>query len=254
MLNHFSPGNYRFVPGHATFSSGTVADDGYQIVRATFRNMVPLADGFAAMNAHLQGIGRSSQAVCGIELRSPKPFTPPDFAVFNAGYVNLLTQYGLHLGSLGQNLAPAARSNLAPVVAAHTPEVPSMYGFSYTVPGKTSRPNFIVAGVGDLRSGGVGPEFSIRYGETSPDAIREKSLFVMNGVGKMIAAMGAAWADVTGCNYYATHAMTEALHQELLAPLGAAGALGMTWFYVKPPVTIMELEIDARGVSAEIVI
>ncbi|MEI7466713.1 MAG: hypothetical protein WCL57_00655 [Chloroflexota bacterium] len=250
MLNHFSPGNYRFVPGHATFSSGTVADDGYQIVRATFRHMLPVADGFVAMQQHLQNVGRSTQAVCGLELRSPKPFTPPDFAVFNAGYVKLLAQYGLHLG----DLAPAARSNLAPVLPTHTPNVPSMYGFSYTLPGKTTCPNFIVAGVGDLRSGGVGPEFSIRYGETTPDAIREKSLFVMNGVGKMIAAMEASWADVTGCNYYATHAMDEALHRELLVPMGAAGALGMTWFYVKPPVTIMELEIDARSVSAEIVI
>jgi hypothetical protein len=250
MLNHFPQGNYRFLPSHATFSSGTIADDGYGIVRALFRRPIPLAQGFVAMNTHLQAVGRKSSAVCGIELRSPKPFTPADFAEFNKGYVQLLTANGLHLG----DLAPAARSNLAPCLPAYTPDEPSMYGFSYTVPGKTARPNFIVAGVGDLRKGGVSPEFAIRYGETNPDAIREKTLFVMAGVGKVIDALGASWGDVTGCNYYAPFPLDESLLKELLAPLGASAGFGMTWHYVLPPVDIMALEIDARNVSGDVII
>ncbi|MFN8446716.1 MAG: hypothetical protein U0175_38340, partial [Caldilineaceae bacterium] len=105
MLIDAHAGNYRFLPSHATYSSGAVAMAGYAIVHATFRRPRPVAQAFAEVQAHLNGLGRPMQAVCGFELRSPKPFTFDGFAQFNQGYVDLLKQYGLHI----DGYAPAAR-------------------------------------------------------------------------------------------------------------------------------------------------
>src|SRR5688572_33510475 len=103
-------GNYRFLRGIAPYSAGAVADDGFEIVHARFYRPVPLAEGFERVREHLSAAKRPLPALCGMELRSPKPFTFQGFNDFNAGYVQVLSQWGV----IQDKVNPVARTNIAP--------------------------------------------------------------------------------------------------------------------------------------------
>src|SRR6266540_3843663 len=98
MLRHCPSGNYRFVPGITAFSSGTVAMPGHEIVHATLRAPVPWREGFARIDRHLSEQERPRTALCGIELRSPAPFTFGGFDDFNQGYRALLVEWKILVG------------------------------------------------------------------------------------------------------------------------------------------------------------
>ena len=68
--------------------------DGYAIERARFARPLPVAPGFAAIEAHLASLGRPRTALCAAELRSPRPFSMDGFKEFNQGYVAVLKQLG----------------------------------------------------------------------------------------------------------------------------------------------------------------
>src|SRR6266571_6524511 len=85
-----SKGRYRFVRGIAPYSSGAVAMPGYEVVHATLDPAPPYRRGFERVDAHLRTAGRPPQALCGIELRSPRPFTFQGFIDFNREYVENL--------------------------------------------------------------------------------------------------------------------------------------------------------------------
>ena len=93
MLRDVSTGGYRFLPGISAFSSGVVATSGWEIVHATLAAPVPWRDGFARIDRHLREAGRPRAALCGIELRSPAPFTFGGFDEFNEGYRSLLAEW-----------------------------------------------------------------------------------------------------------------------------------------------------------------
>src|ERR1043166_4768128 len=86
-------GNYSFVKGISPYSAGAVASRGFEIEHARIQPALPLRAGFAAVDRHLKALGRPRQALCGIELRSPRPFTFQGFADFNAGYVDILKSW-----------------------------------------------------------------------------------------------------------------------------------------------------------------
>jgi len=46
---------------------------------------------------HLKSLGRPRQALCAMELRSPRPFTFQGFADFNGGYVDILRSWDILL-------------------------------------------------------------------------------------------------------------------------------------------------------------
>ncbi len=259
MLTPFNEGNYEFLPGSATFSSGARAVRGYAMVRASFFRVLPLAQAFAAMQQHLAGLGRPMTAVAGIELRSPKPFSFAGFGGFNKGYIELLQQYGLQSA---EGKGVAARSNLAPEPLSIAPSEPGVLAFCYTVPGNPARPQFVAAGSGELRpaaSGGSGAATSprdliVRLGETSPDAMREKAIYCMNAVADELKGLGVGWEDCTGVNLYTVHSMDSYLVNDILKPIGATGIQGVHWYYTRPPIEEIEFEVDARGVSQEIIL
>ena len=145
MLKDAKAGNYRFLPGIPAFSSGVVAMPGFEIVHATLAAPLPWREGFARIDRHLREAGRPRTALCGIMLRSPKPFTFDGFDEFNQGYRAVLGEWGILLD--GDN--PIPRTNVAPVVGA--PGEPALYAFDYTVAGTTAQPTFVVAGAGELR-------------------------------------------------------------------------------------------------------
>jgi len=143
----FAPGGYRYIRGVFQYSAGVAAEPGFALERARFLRPPPLAEGFAAVEAHLKAIGRPSTAFAACELRSPKPFTEQGFVDFNRSYVQTLERWGLYKD--GRN--PVARSNVCP--AYDVPPEPSFYAFSYTVPARASRGTFIVAGSGEAPEG-----------------------------------------------------------------------------------------------------
>lgn len=247
MLRDCSKGGYRYVPGITAFSSGTVAMSGHEIVHATLATPLPWRDGFARIDRHLKDQQRPRAALCGIELRSPAPWSFEGFAEFNEGYRALLRDWDILIGDDN----PIPRTNVAPVLAA--PSQPSLYAFAYTVPGATSSPTFIVAGAGEMKERGRGADGIVRHGDTSADAMREKARFVMGIMQERLKALGADWSRVSTIDVYTAQPI-HGLMDDVLAPAGAAAIHGVRWFPSRPPIQGLEFEVDMRGVQRELVL
>jgi hypothetical protein len=248
MLRDGPDGSYRFLPGSTAFSSGVVASPGWEIVHATLGAPVPWRGGFTRIEHHLREQNRERGALCGIELRSPAPFTFEGFANFNDGYRKVLDEWGL----LVQGDNPIPRTNVAPITGA--PAEPSLYAFDYTIQGRTPTPTFVVAGAGEMRDRARGVDGIIRHGETSPEAMREKARFVMGVMQERMRALGADWNQVTTIDIYTPQPIRDLLVEEILPAAGAAAIHGVRWFPSRPPIQGLEYEMDLRGVFREIVL
>jgi hypothetical protein len=244
-LQPFAAGGYRFNPYQFQYSGGVVAEPGYRIEHARFAKLLPLAEGFAAVEAHLARLGRPPTAFCACELRSPAQFSEAGFIAFNRHYVQQLASWGIFRDEVN----PVARSNVCPPVA--PPATPSFYAFSYTVPGEGG--GFVVAGSGEARDGAGGyTERIVRLGDTSPAGMREKARCVLEIMEERMAALGAGWADVTATQVYTVYDIHSFLADEIVARGAAAG--GLIWHFARPPVEGLEYEMDVRGVGHELVI
>jgi len=253
MLRDHPGGDYRFMPGISAFSCGTVAKPGHEIVHVTLAAPVPWRAGFARIDRHLGERKRPRTALCGIELRSPQPFTFAGFGQFNEGYRALLADWGILVGDDN----PIPRTNVCPVAAA--PSEPSLYAFSYTIPAATESasarpPSFIVAGAGELRDRAQGPEGIVRHRDTSPDGMREKARFVMATMQERLRTLGGDWSRVTTIDVYTAQPIHGFLADEILKPAGAAAVHGVHWFPSHPPIQGLEFEMDMRGVARELVL
>ncbi|TMQ25284.1 MAG: RidA family protein [Candidatus Rokuibacteriota bacterium] len=247
MLRDHPTGNYRFLPGISAFSSGVIAMPGHEIVHATLGAPVPWRDGFALVERHLRAQGRTRTALCGVELRSPAPFTFDGFAKFNEGYRALLGEWDILVGDDN----PIPRTNVAPVIAA--PGEPSLYAFAYTIGGTTPAPTFVVAGAGEMRDRAQGADGIVRRGDTSPDGMREKARFVMNVMQERMRALGADWRRATAIDVYTAQPIHDYL-DDILRPAGPAAIHGVRWFPSRPPIQGLEFEVDLRGVARELVL
>jgi hypothetical protein len=236
-------GNYRFLPGGNVlpFCGGVIADPGYEIVHATFRRPVPWRDGFAAIERHLAGLGRPRTALCAVELRCGKPYKREDFFSkegFNGRYGDLLNEWGLVVDGLGAT----ARTNIAIDLVPLPEQV--IYAFSYTVPAADAPPTFVVSGAPEATS--------VRPGDNSPDALREKARNVMATLTQRLGEMGASWDQGTAIGLYTVLDLFPALREEVLAKAGAAALSGIQWFCGQPPVEGGAIEIDVRGIQHEL--
>ena len=244
----FQPGGYRYLRAGFQFSSGVAAEPGFEIERARFLTPVPIAEGFAAVEAHLRALGRPSTAFAACELRSAEPFSEQGFQDFNRVYVQTLERWGIYRDERN----PVARTNVCPEYA--KPKSPVLYAFSYTVPSRSQRGSFIIAGGAEVRGGAAGSSYAertVRAGETSPDAMREKVQYVAELMEQRLAALGFSWKDAISTQAYTVHDMGP-----LVAGLAARGACagGLTWHYTRPPVKGLEFEMDVRGAAREIVL
>src|SRR5438876_6899300 len=188
----FSAGGYRFLPSVFQFSAGVVALSGYAIERVRFRSPVPLKQGFERVERLITEAGRPLTSFCACELRSPAPFTEQGFRAFNEIYVVTLQKWGLFDGKVN----PVARSNVCPEI--DPPAEPSFHAFSFTVAATDSAPSFVIAGSAEAREGGASyQERTVRYGETTAEALREKAHYVLGEMERRMAALGFGWADTT---------------------------------------------------------
>src|SRR3954468_8732845 len=244
MTRAFPAGNYRFIPAVFQYSSGAAADSGFEIERVRFDRLVPLAEGFAQVAKYIQAAGRPLTSFCACELRSPAAFTEDGFRIFNEHYAKTLAQWGLFDGFIN----PVARSNVCPEI--DPPAEPSFYAFSFTVPSKDTAPSFVIAGSGEAREGGATyKERTVRYGETSADAMAEKARHVLGEMERRLGAFGYGWADTTATQVYTVLDLHPFLGDEIVRR-GAARA-GLTWHFARPPVAGLEYEMDCRSVADE---
>lgn len=240
----FPQGGYRYIPGPFQYSAGVAAEPGFTVERVRFARLLPLADGFAAVEAHLAKIARPITAFCACELRSPAQFSEAGFIAFNRRYCEKLAEWGHYRDGIN----PVARSNVCPEIA--PPSEPSFYAFSYTVPGAGG---FVGAGSGEAQEGpGPYSERIIRLGDPSPAGLRDKARYVLGEMARRLGALGFGWGDVTATQVYTVHDLHPILADEIVRP-GAAAA-GLTWHYARPPVEGLDFEMDVRGVARELVI
>ncbi len=236
-------GNYHFLPGGGTlpFCSGVVADAGYEIIHAVLQRPLPWREGFKLIEQHLAGLGRPRTALCAVELRVGKPYTREQFFDpngFNGHYGEHLRAWGLVVDGLGST----ARTNIAVDVQPLPEQV--VFAFSYTVPAADAPPTFVVSGVPEAPT--------VRPGETSLEALREKTRDIVATLDQRLTSLGVGWDQVTTVGLYTRHDLFPILRAEVLEKLGPASLNGIQWFLGNPPIETTAIELDLRGTRTEI--
>ena len=241
----FQRGGYRFIKGVFQYSAGVAAEPGFEIVRARLATPIPVTKGFSRIEAQLRALNRPPAAFCACELRSPKPLDDAGFLAFNKSYVEPLKDWGI----INDGVNPIARSNVCPELRA--PAEPSLYAFSYTVPARSDAPSFVIAGSGEAQEGSkTYAERTIRLGDRSPDAIREKARWVLGEMERRMSVLGVRWADATATQLYTVCDIHHIIADEIVAR--GAASTGLTWHFCRPPIGILDYEMDVRGVRTEV--
>lgn len=238
-------GNYRFLKGIEPYAAGVVADPGHEIVHVALREALPWRQGFEAVEAHLHSAGRERCALCGMELRSPAPFTLQGFIEFNQGYCQVLKAWGLYVDGLN----PVARTNVAPLH--QPPEAPVLHGFSYTMPSPGAPPTVVVAGAGELRDGILVEEGILCRGRTDPQAMQEKAAYVLQVMEERLAGLGGDWGLIHTVDVYTVHSLG-GIAEQVWERVGIAQRHGLRWHQARPPVQDIEFEMDMRGTRTEL--
>ena len=240
-------GNYQFLKGIDPYSCGVVADPGHEIVHVTLAEPVPWRQGFDLVDDHLGAAGRQRRALCGMELRSPTPFTMPGFIEFNQTYCQILQEWDLYIGALN----PVARTNVAP--KHDPPPTPVLHAFSYPTPAPDGTgPTLVIAGAGEVRDGILEEERILRSGETSGAAMREKAAYVMDVMAERLRGLGGAWDLINAVDVYTVHPVDDLVEDIVLARMGPARRHGVRRYDTRPPVVDIEFEMDMRGVRLEV--
>ena len=225
------PGGFRFLATDGPFSAGVVAEPGFEIVRLIAPRQTPLTEGFRLVERTLVAVGRPPAALCAMELRVPKPLSRAGFDEFNRGYVAQHERWGLRVDG---HMAPA-RTNVAPEI--DPPAEPALHAFCYTIEGHAPRSTFVISGVPEPSGtkGGL-PAFWTAIVETIDTNVTE---------------LGVGWADVTEAQIYGTRADHELFGASELLRFGELVRPGLRWFFSRPPVDDLNLEIDVRGLARE---
>jgi hypothetical protein len=240
----FEPGGYRFIKGVFQYSAGIAPQPGYRLTRVMFRTPVPLDEGFRKIEGTIKAVGRPLTSFAACELRSPAPFTEDGFRAFNEIYVGTLSRWGIFDGKTN----PVARSNVCPEIA--PPAVPSFHAFAFTEPGDCGFGEFAVAGSGEAPEGkGNYRDHAIRLGDVSPSGLREKAKWVLGEMERRMAALGFGWQEATAVQVYTVHDLHPFLAEEIVKR--GAARCGLTWQYCRPPVDVLDYEMDCRSIANE---
>ena len=245
LIEH-TDGNYWFLPGIAAYSCGVVACPGYEIVHVTLRQPIAYQGGFDRIADFLSAQQRPKAALCGVELRSPAPYSFAGFSELNAEYAGILADWDVFVDGIN----PVARTNVAPVLGA--PSKPALYGFSFTQPSDANLPQtFVVAGAGELPEGKLEPAAIVARGDFSRAGMLQKAHAVMELMHGRLLQLGGQWSEVTHVNVYTTR-FDASLVTDIVLPRATTGNVdGIVWHYSRPPVEEIEFEMDMRGVRTE---
>jgi hypothetical protein len=254
-VNVFAPGGYRYIDAVFQYSGGVAAEPAFEIERARFSAPLPLADGFRAVEAHLERLGRPTTAFAACELRSPEPFTEQGFYDFNKAYVTTLERWKIYTSG-ERPVNPVARTNVCPMYG--KPREPLLYAFSYTVPaasarGPQQRGSFILSGAGEsLGQGKTHRERIVRLDDTSPEGMRQKVGAVVTEMERRLKLLGFTWQDAVTTQAYTVQNIGHLVGEAFAARGACAG--GLAWTYARPPVVGLEFEMDVRGAAREIML
>lgn len=233
MLAHNQPGGYRFLAAEGRpFSGGAAADEGFDLVHATFERPIPLEAGLAAAARHVVDSGRPVSAIAGFELRIPAPLTESDFDSFNRGYVSKLKGLGLEV----DGLMPAARTNVAPTEGEVSE--PSVYAVSYIVPARRAGRGFVLSGVPETEPG-------------------DRTTMVDSMIGALTARLtelNGSWNDVTAIQLYGVDDFKDLIAETVLSRSGRTALPTIQWFPSRPPIEGLNLEVDIRSAGVELVL
>jgi|AP95_1055475.scaffolds.fasta_scaffold34490_2 hypothetical protein len=248
MLVRNPKGHYHFLKGSDPYSCGVIADPRYEIVHVTLREPLQWRRGFDSIDAHLKSIGEDRHSLCGMELRSPAPFTIEGFVDFNRTYCEVLQEWDLYVD--GEN--PVARTNVVPLFS--PPSIPTLHAFSYTIPAEDRQivATLVISGAGELREGVLEEQSIIRLGETNPEAMREKASYVMRVMEERLQGLGARWDLLNAVDVYTVHPLDGLAEDVILSRLGPARRHGLNWHHARPPIQNIEFEMDMRGVRQEL--
>ena len=226
-----SPGGFRFLPADGPFSGGVAAQSGYQIVRVRARRYTRLADGFKAVEEVLAKAGRPLAALCAMELRIPAPMTREGFEAFNRPYIEQQERWGLPV----EGFVPTARTNVSPEF--DPPQEPSLHAFCYTILAADPRKTFVISGAAEPpeTKGGLGA-----YWSAIADTLAER-----------MTSLGVTWDDATESQFYGTRADHEVFAAVDLGRFDELVRPGLRWFFSRPPIDTLRLEIDVRGLAGE---
>jgi hypothetical protein len=144
---------------------------------------------------------------------------------------------------------PVARVNVAPELDA--PGEVAMYGFSYTASQKGAPPTFLAAS-GELS--GEYPQGIVARGDTSVNGLRQKLTREFDNVDHALAEMKVDWNLVNNLAVFTVHDIHPLVRELLLPRMAAAKNFGIRWYYCRPPIQQLEVEIQVRGCSREIVL
>jgi hypothetical protein len=242
----FAPGNYSYIPSVFQYSGGAAAEAGYDIERVSFRQPIPLDEGFARIERIITERSRPLTSFCACELRSPAPFTEAGFRAFNEIYVGTLARWGIYDAASRAN--PVARSNVCPEI--DPPAAPSFQAFCFTVPAKSARAAFVISGSGEAPEGkGKYGDFIVARGDTSGSGMRAKARAVLGEMERRMAQFGFTWDNTSSVQAYTVHDMHAFMGDEIVRR--GAARNGLTWHFARPPVVELEFEMDCRAVGAE---
>ncbi len=241
-------GGYSYIPGVFQYSAGVRALPGFRIERVEFNRPVPLQAGFARIERFMTDHGVPLSGLCACELRSPAPFTEAGFIAFNRHYCGTLERWGI----MRDDHNPVARSNVCPEL--HKPAEPGFHAFCFARPmpadAGSQAGGFVISGSGEAEEGhATYRERTVRFGDTSPDGLRQKGVFVLNRMEQRLAAVGAGWSDVTTAQVYTVHDLHPFLADEIVRR--GAAEHGLTWHFARPPVEGLDYEMDCRSVMIE---
>ena len=238
---------FRYIPGVFQYSAGVAALDGFQIERVAFHDVVPLADGFAAIETFLRARGLPPTAFCACELRSPAAFSEEGFIAFNRHYCGTLERWGIMSGDKN----PVARSNVCPEI--DKPAAPGFHAFCFAHPVAGASGSFVISGSGEAEEGHASyRERTIRLGDTSPDGLRAKGVYVLDRMEQRMAALGFSWSDTTAAQLYTVYDPHPFMEDEIVRR--GAARHGLRWHFARPPVRGLDYEMDCRSVPVEHVI
>ena len=189
-------GGFAYLPATGrTFSQGVIALDGYVFRRIQLRESLPMESGLNLAAQVIQTAGRPLTALCGCELRIPRPLTRVDFSAFNRRYIAALASTGFHTDPVN----PAARTNMAPTVDA--PKDATLVAFTFAVPGPSgpTGADFLVSGKPELAND---PSRVIAPGDLSPAGLRKKAAFVLQELQRIVQQLGGFFNDTATTEIY----------------------------------------------------
>jgi hypothetical protein len=194
---------------------------------------------------HADAAPLTAFAAC--ELRSARPFSPDGFREFNQGYAQVLRSWGIMEGDDN----PVARSNVCPEL--DPPTESCFYAFTYAIPDASTGPSFLISGGAETRSGPTKPEDRIiAFGDTSTDGLRRKARQTIGEMERRLTALGFSWAHTTAVQVDTIHDFHPFFFDEIVAR--GVTSKGLTWHPCRPPVQMVEFEVDCRGIHHEIVL